>query len=163
MQTTYVFIVRVWREPREIEGAAPICRGVIEHVPSGERQALGDLESILGFISACIQGREQPLKTLALLRRYVSMVTIENLTNRLVSLRLNSGTTLHLPPGTNSLEIIDVEVESNAEVQKLQDRRVIALHDSATATATKDKSAAAATKDESATTAERSSAKPPKK
>jgi len=67
------------------------------------------------------------------------MVTIENLTSRLVSLRLNSGTTLHLPPGTNSSEIVDVEVQSNAEVQKLQDRRVIALHDT-----TKESSAPAA-------------------
>jgi hypothetical protein len=82
------------------------------------------------------------------------MVTIENLTRRLVSVRLNSGTTLHLPPGTNSPELVDVEVQSNAEVQKLQERRVIALHDSAAATAAKA---------ESPTAAERSSAKPSKK
>jgi hypothetical protein len=55
-------------------------------------------------------------------------VTVENLTNRPVLLRLNSGQTLHLAPRTTSGEILDVEVKSNAKVQKLQDRRVIALH-----------------------------------
>jgi hypothetical protein len=55
------------------------------------------------------------------------MATIKNLTRRPVSLRLNSGTTLHLSPGTTSPKIDDVEVQSNAEMQKLQDRRVIEL------------------------------------
>jgi hypothetical protein len=56
------------------------------------------------------------------------MVTIENLSGRLVSLRLNSGTTLHIPPGPTSPEIVDIEVQNNPEVQKLLDRRAIALH-----------------------------------
>ncbi len=55
------------------------------------------------------------------------MATIKNLTRRPVSLRLNSGTTLHLSPGTTSPQIDDVEVQSNGEMQKLQDRRVIEL------------------------------------
>ena len=55
-------------------------------------------------------------------------VTIENLTNRPVLLRLNSGQTLHLAPRTTSGEILDVEVKSNAKVQKLEGRRVITLH-----------------------------------
>jgi hypothetical protein len=57
------------------------------------------------------------------------MVKIENLTNRLVSLRLNSGTTLHLPPRATSPELVNAEVQSNAEAQKLQERQVIALQD----------------------------------
>lgn len=56
-------------------------------------------------------------------------VTIENLTNRPVLLRLNSGQTLHLTPRTTSGEILDVEVKSNTKVQKLAGRRVIALHE----------------------------------
>lgn len=55
-------------------------------------------------------------------------VKIENLTNRPVLLRLNSGQTLHLAPSTTSIEIMDTEVKSNSKVQKLQERRVITLH-----------------------------------
>jgi len=45
--------------------------------------------------------------------------------NRPVSLRLNSGRTVHIAPGA-TLEIEDVEVDNNAKVKKLEDRRVIA-------------------------------------
>ncbi len=55
-------------------------------------------------------------------------VEIENLTNRPVLLRLNSGNTMHLAPCTTSTQILDVEVNNNSKVQKLQDRKVIALH-----------------------------------
>ncbi len=50
---------------------------------------------------------------------------IENRTRRPVSLRLNSGKTVHIAPG-GALEVEDVEVENNAKVKKLEDRRVIA-------------------------------------
>lgn len=49
-EDTHVFILRIWREGREIEGAEPVWRGVIEHVPSGERRYLGDLDEIPPFI-----------------------------------------------------------------------------------------------------------------
>lgn len=75
------------------------------------------------------------------------MATIKNLTRRPVSLRLNSGMTLHLSPGTTSPKIDDVEVQSNAEMQKLQDRRIIELSEIAVAA------------EESAAAAETSSAK----
>jgi hypothetical protein len=88
------------------------------------------------------------------------MVTIENLSGRLVSLRLNSGTALHIPPGTTSPEIVDVEVQSNAEVQKLADRRAIALHMIAAPTGTAAESVAA---EEPAAAAGTSSAKPRRK
>lgn len=55
-------------------------------------------------------------------------VTIENLTNRPVLLRLNSGTTLHLAPRATSSELMDVEVNQNDKVKKLEDRHVIARH-----------------------------------
>jgi hypothetical protein len=81
------------------------------------------------------------------------MITIENLTGRPVSLRLNSGTILHLQPRMITPEIVDVEIQSNAEMQKLLDRRVIALHEPA----------ASAAGEETATAAERSAGKPSKK
>ena len=43
---THVFIVRIWREPREIEGAAPEWRGAVEHVASGERRYIKQLNEI---------------------------------------------------------------------------------------------------------------------
>jgi len=67
------------------------------------------------------------------------MVTIENLARRPVSVRLNSGVVLHLPPGASSPELVDAEVQSNSEIQKLQDRLAISLR---AATVASDKSAA---------------------
>ncbi len=48
----HVFIVRIWLEPREIEGAAPQLRGTIEHVPSGARGGIKALHEITAFIRA---------------------------------------------------------------------------------------------------------------
>lgn len=53
---------------------------------------------------------------------------IQNLTKRLVMLRLNSGKTLFLDPGAISKEIPGVELENNTIVKKLQYRRVIDVH-----------------------------------
>jgi len=55
------------------------------------------------------------------------MVRIENLTNRLVSFRLNNGKTLHLSPHMVSAELIEAQVAHNAKVAKLRDRQIIAL------------------------------------
>jgi hypothetical protein len=49
-ENTLAFIVRVWRETREIEGAAPEWRGVVEHVPTGERRYLTNLDELADFI-----------------------------------------------------------------------------------------------------------------
>jgi hypothetical protein len=49
-QNTHVFVVRIWSEPREIEGAAPIWRGVIEHIPSGERRYVQNLDDMTDFM-----------------------------------------------------------------------------------------------------------------
>lgn len=54
---------------------------------------------------------------------------IENRSNRLVSIRLNTGQTRHIPPGGSLSGIMEVEVKHNAMVRKLIDRRIIALHD----------------------------------
>lgn len=53
---THVFIIRVWQEPREIEAATPEWRVVIEHVPSGERRYLKELDDIITFITAYLEG-----------------------------------------------------------------------------------------------------------
>jgi hypothetical protein len=45
-----VFIVRVWREPRDIQGVEPTWRGVVEHVGTGERRYLTDLGELALFI-----------------------------------------------------------------------------------------------------------------
>ncbi len=48
-EETQVFIVRLWRELREIEGARPLLRGTVEHVPSGERCSVRDVSAIRRF------------------------------------------------------------------------------------------------------------------
>ena len=60
-------------------------------------------------------------------RTDLTTVRIKNLTNRPVILSLNSGRTLHLSPRTTSRELRDVEVKSNAKVEKLQKQRVISV------------------------------------
>jgi hypothetical protein len=51
---------------------------------------------------------------------------LENLTSRPVSLVLNSGSALHLPPGY-ALELDPAEIIGNATVEKLRDRLVVAV------------------------------------
>jgi hypothetical protein len=45
-----VFIVRIWREAREIEGRLAEWRGMIESVQNGERRYLRNLGDITWFI-----------------------------------------------------------------------------------------------------------------
>lgn len=54
VENTHVFILRIWLEPREIEGAVPQFRAVIEHVSSGEQRYLGDLDEIVQVISGYV-------------------------------------------------------------------------------------------------------------
>ena len=44
------FIVRIWREPREIEGMAPEWRGLIERLDTRERRYFRRLDDLVGFI-----------------------------------------------------------------------------------------------------------------
>jgi hypothetical protein len=48
--STSAYIIRVWIEYREIEGATVVWRGFIEHVASGRTQYLTDLNEITRFI-----------------------------------------------------------------------------------------------------------------
>lgn len=59
----------------------------------------------------------------------VSEVKIENLSNWLKSLRLNSGNILHIPPRATSQAIAGVEVQDNNEVEKLRRQCSIAVHE----------------------------------
>ena len=47
---SHTFIVRFWLEPRELENAGPIWRGVVEHVASGRKLYLKNLEEVKQFI-----------------------------------------------------------------------------------------------------------------
>lgn len=56
-------------------------------------------------------------------------VRIENLSTNPVHLRCNSGKSIRLAPKTISSEILDVDVKNNDQIQKLEQRQVIALHE----------------------------------
>jgi len=49
---TQVFIIRIWFERREIEGAAEPWRGVIEHMPGGQRCYVTETSAILDFMAS---------------------------------------------------------------------------------------------------------------
>ena len=66
-----MFVVRIWREPREIENAAPQWRGLIEHVLSGARSYLGDIDGIAGFIAPYLAQMGVPLPSQGPLRRWL--------------------------------------------------------------------------------------------
>ncbi len=53
--TSHTFIARFWLEPREIKDAKPIWRGVVEHVATGRRRYLEDLDEIKAFINVYLQ------------------------------------------------------------------------------------------------------------
>jgi len=53
---SHSFIVRFWLEPREIEDAKPQWRGVIEHVESGRKIYLKNLNEIKAFIGTYLPG-----------------------------------------------------------------------------------------------------------
>jgi hypothetical protein len=55
-------------------------------------------------------------------------IKFENKTKQLVILRLNSGQTLFIDPGTFPGEIGDEEISNNTMVKKLVDRGVIAVN-----------------------------------
>ena len=51
LDTAHTFIARFWLEPREIADAQPIWRGVVEHISSGHRKYIIELEEINAFIA----------------------------------------------------------------------------------------------------------------
>ncbi len=69
-ENTHVFIIRMWLEPREIAGAAPEWRGMIEHVTSGERQYVKSLDEATEFIAGFLQRMGVKIGLRARLRRW---------------------------------------------------------------------------------------------
>lgn len=53
-EDAHVFIVRVWREPREIAGAQPEWRGVVEHVASKQRRFIREPSDISTFVAGYV-------------------------------------------------------------------------------------------------------------
>jgi hypothetical protein len=51
-----VFVVRLWREAREIEGRLPEWRGIIESVQTGKHRYLQNLDDIVAFIIPHLEG-----------------------------------------------------------------------------------------------------------
>jgi hypothetical protein len=54
LETTHVFVIRIWSEPREIIGADPAVRIYIEHVSSGVHHYLTELGEIPTVILSMI-------------------------------------------------------------------------------------------------------------
>ncbi len=54
-KTTQTFLMRVWLEPREIESAAPVWRGMIECMHDNERCYFQSLSQLGVFIGAHLE------------------------------------------------------------------------------------------------------------
>lgn len=52
------FIVRFWLEQRETERVAPVWRGVVEHVPSGERHYFLQIEDLPGIMAPYLKNKD---------------------------------------------------------------------------------------------------------
>ncbi len=51
-EDTHSFVLRCWREPRELEEAEPVWRGEVEHVPTGKRIYFKNFEELKGFLAS---------------------------------------------------------------------------------------------------------------
>jgi len=60
---TCVFIIRIWFEPRSIEGAAELWRGTIIHIPTGKRRYVKDLGDITTFMRPYLEERKANMGT----------------------------------------------------------------------------------------------------
>ena len=76
------FIVRIWLEHREIAGALPVWRGMIEHVTSGKRMYVSDLDHIVVFMADYVRAWGVELKSWALLREKLHRLNPRNLLKR---------------------------------------------------------------------------------
>jgi hypothetical protein len=55
------------------------------------------------------------------------MIVVKNVSNRLVTVRLNSGDSLILDPGRSSAKMVEQEVKDNAKIDKLISLGIINL------------------------------------
>jgi hypothetical protein len=67
-ESRHTFIVRVWLEPRELEGSPPVWRGEIEHVPDGEHRYVATLHDMADFIVGYLRQMGVRVSLLWLLR-----------------------------------------------------------------------------------------------
>lgn len=51
------FVLRIWREPREIEGAPAVYRLALSHVASGALAYFQEVDELCTFIKLYLQGR----------------------------------------------------------------------------------------------------------
>jgi len=58
-EDTQVFIVRFWRESRELEGAHPIWRGSVEHMPSGQRIYVKNFKEVERVMSSFVRDEKK--------------------------------------------------------------------------------------------------------
>jgi hypothetical protein len=58
-EDTQVFIVRFWRESRELAGARPIWRGSVEHLPSGKRVYVKNFKEVESVMSSFVPEAEK--------------------------------------------------------------------------------------------------------
>ena len=49
-----VLILRLWYEPREAADAAPVLRGTVVDVETGEQQSVGGLGEMTAVIQSCL-------------------------------------------------------------------------------------------------------------
>ena len=56
-ENTHAFIIRLWQEPREIEGAAVEWRGMVLHVETNRRRYFNRLDDIVSFIAPYVGKR----------------------------------------------------------------------------------------------------------
>ncbi len=46
---THVFLLRIWIEPRLVEGQPPLFRGLIEQIGSGEKVYIKDMDEAYAY------------------------------------------------------------------------------------------------------------------
>ncbi len=55
VQSTQVFIIRIWRELREKPGLSPELRGMIEHLQSQKKVYFDDLDEVNHFMGPYLE------------------------------------------------------------------------------------------------------------
>jgi hypothetical protein len=49
-QETHSFVIRLWRENRELPGATAVWRGWVEHIPTGQRHYFQDSKRLYDIV-----------------------------------------------------------------------------------------------------------------
>ena len=73
-ERAHSFIVRIWHEPRELKGAVPEWRGVIEHISSGKRRYFRHINEVTNFMEPYLNKIEFKSGTNWRLRKILSLL-----------------------------------------------------------------------------------------